>query len=184
METLEENDQYRIKEIGRTYFFGSELITRNPSYSKALTKRHLEIYDIENIFAFDVLIRNVDRREQKPNILFQENLYYLIDHEQSLKINKDFLDYYNESNRWQFVYKDIKGTHLFYERLREIKRKVTFETFEFAINNFSLNNLDEIEDILKNKGFDTTDYANIRSYFESVRLNQSKFITLLHELIQ
>ena len=129
--------------MGRNYFFGSELVYPNLDYSDTLTNKHLARYDIESIFGFDVLIRNTDRREKKPNIFFQKDTYYLIDHEQTLYIDKGFIDYYNTSNRWSFIYKDIKG-----------------------------------------KGFDTSDYAAIRSYLEEIKLNQSKFIALLHELIQ
>jgi hypothetical protein len=184
LDTLTNEEKNRIQEIGRKYFFGCELITKNSNYSDALTNKHLETYDIENIFAFDVLIRNVDRREKKPNIFFQESTYYLIDHEQSLNVDRDFIHYFNESRRWEFIYKDIKGSHLFYKRLKKNKKYVSFDTFEFLLNGFSLNKIDQIEVLLKNKGFDTTDYFSIRSYLENIRINQPKFITLLHELIQ
>lgn len=182
--SLEKEDQQRMKEIGRNYFFGSELIYPKLDYSDALTNKHLESYDIESIFAFDVLIRNTDRREQKPNIFFQKDTYYLIDHEQTLYIDKGFTDYYNTSNRWSFIYKDIKGEHLFYRRLRNNKKNVSFDTFEYYLSVLNLNNLHKVAVKLKEKGFDTNDYAAIRSYLEEVKLNQSKFITLLHELIQ
>jgi hypothetical protein len=184
IETLNEKDKQKVAEIGRKYFFGCKLISGNMDYSKALSKKHLESYDIENIFAFDVLIRNVDRREKKPNIFFKEEEYYLIDHEQSLYIDRDFMEYLDEPNRWSFIYQDIKGKHLFYEFLKKNKKNVSFETFMVYLPVISLRRLDSVEQKLKNTGLQTTDYQSIKSYLEDVRLNQSKFLNLLVELIQ
>jgi len=131
-----------------------------------------------------VLIRNVDRREKKPNIFFKEDDYYLIDHEQALYIDRDFMDYIKEPNRWSFIYQDIKGKHLFYKLLKKNKKKVFFDTFMAYLPVFSLRGLDAVELKLKTNGFQTTDYQPIKSYLEDVRLNQSKFLNLLIELIQ
>jgi len=185
IESLNDSDQERIEEIGRQYFYGCELISSNMDYSDALTDKHLKSHDIENIFAFDVLIRNVDRREHKPNIFFKGDMYYLIDHEQALDIKKNFTYYYHSSNRWSFIYQNkAKGRHLFYKRLHNNKSKISFETFAHYLNIINLNKLHEISVSLKKHGFDVTDYELIRYYLKDVKLNQSKFITLLHEIIQ
>jgi hypothetical protein len=53
-------------------------------FSPAKHKRHLRMYDLANIFAFDCLIYNIDRgrRPDKPNLLVEDDNYLLIDHEQ------------------------------------------------------------------------------------------------------
>lgn len=74
------------------YAFGSYYLEGAPTYSPSQHYSELSYYDIESIYAFDVVIWNVDRRigdPPKPNILFYEKEAYLIDHEHSLYIPPD-----------------------------------------------------------------------------------------------
>lgn len=66
------------------YAFGSYYLEGAPTYSPSLHYNELSDYEIESIYAFDIVVRNVDRRigtPPKPNILLYEKEAYLIDHE-------------------------------------------------------------------------------------------------------
>jgi hypothetical protein len=184
IDSLEFNDRERIEQIGKRYFFGCEYIHPALNYSNALTKKHLDSYDIENIFAFDVLIRNMDRKEKKPNIFFRGKEYFLIDHEQSLDIRDSFAEYIDDADKWPFIRGGRKGKHIFIKFLQKDKRKVDFNTFMTYMNVLNLTRLDNCVETLKEKGIETSDYKAIKPYLEEVRFNRAKFLNLLLELIQ
>lgn len=63
------------------------------------------------IFAFDALIQNPDRRVDKPNILWKGNELYVIDHEMGFSFFYEILPL---ANPWQITTLGFLKSHLFY----------------------------------------------------------------------
>ncbi len=75
-----------------------------------------------NIFAFDVLIMNVNRQVGKPNVLVKNQNIYVIDHELSMNIEHSFEDYLKQ-NRWDYSIKQNRDGHLFRQPLIIMKKR-------------------------------------------------------------
>ena len=67
------------------------------------------------IFAFDALIQNPDRRSAKPNILWKSDTIYIIDHEMAFSF---ILDIFPRSNPWKISDLEFLRSHLFYSKLK------------------------------------------------------------------
>ena len=124
--TLPKDVKERIKNQNDSLFFGSKYHEGYVQYIPAKHHRTFDSSDIELLFAFDVLIRNIDRRGGKPNLLINNNNYLAIDHELCLGINKTFDEYYS-SYEWHFI-GGLKGQrdrmHIFKDRLHRISKNV------------------------------------------------------------
>lgn len=71
--------------------FGSRYIDGAGAFSKFLWKFIAKNNNLGSIFAYDVLIRNCDRTQNKPNLLLVDNTIYLIDHELCFDIDEKYL---------------------------------------------------------------------------------------------
>ncbi len=74
----------RIEILDTGYKFCSKFA--EPGYaifSHIISSGYLRDYDVENLFAFDVIIHNIDRggKRGKPNLLINDKDLLLIDHE-------------------------------------------------------------------------------------------------------
>lgn len=98
--------------------FGSEYIEGTVTYNKVIGRSLLDRYNFENIYAFDNLIRNMDRKPSKPNILISNTQFHLIDHELSLPINLQTLREFDSEN-WTYNFKN----HIFYQYLKSAKSR-------------------------------------------------------------
>lgn len=67
------------------------------------------------IFAFDALIQNPDRRVDKPNILWKGDELYIIDHEMGFSFIYEILPL---SDPWQITTLGFMKNHLFYGGLK------------------------------------------------------------------
>ncbi|MBF0506281.1 MAG: hypothetical protein HQL09_05545 [Nitrospirae bacterium] len=67
------------------------------------------------IFAFDAMIQNPDRRAEKPNILWKGDELFVIDHEMSMMFIYDILP---TPNPWQISNLRFVNGHLFYNALK------------------------------------------------------------------
>lgn len=96
--------------------FGSKVITGGFDtwpVSKAIPAS-LKTLAVE-IFAFDALIQNPDRRVDKPNILWKGDEVFVIDHEMSLMFAYEILP---NPNPWQISNLRFIKRHLFYNALK------------------------------------------------------------------
>lgn len=187
IDSLNPDDMERINDLPNNLFFGCKFLNPNFPYSPAAIKGILDDHDLETIFAFDVLIRNIDRRINKPNMFLHENQCYLFDHEQTLLVDRSFSDYY-QTDDWRFIKEDIKGRHIFYDQVKKHLLKKgsdkNFDTFAYYLNNLSLRNLDENAQLLKRKGIDVSDYDKIDYYLRDAKIHSLKVIELLRRLLQ
>lgn len=91
------------------------------------------------IFAFDALVQNPDRRNDKPNVLWRGDDLYIIDHEMSFSFVYDILPL---SNSWQVSGLPFLRKHLFYQGLKG--REVSLDRFAGALETLSEEVLDEM----------------------------------------
>ena len=75
---------------------------------------NLKILSAE-IFAFDALIQNPDRRVEKPNVLWKSDDLYIIDHELGFSFTLDVLP---SKQPWKISNLNFLSKHLFYLQLK------------------------------------------------------------------
>ncbi|MFY7891016.1 MAG: HipA family kinase [Spirosomataceae bacterium] len=77
--TLPRELQTEVIEKGAYLNFGCEYLDGSLNFNETIPQSTLdELDNVDTIFAFDVLLRNLDRRLTKPNLLMQERSIYLI----------------------------------------------------------------------------------------------------------
>lgn len=139
---------------------------------------------MERIFAFDVLIRNADRRVGKPNFLLFENTPVLIDHELSLRISKTFPDYF-AGREWGFL--SGNSPHIFLGLLRAKSKNVHLD-FTHLSEYFRTLNPPRLfsfaEQLLDFDYDDAENVVKIVDYLESVKNNPVLFFQLIREILQ
>jgi len=104
--------------------FGNRYMPTEPQLAKRLKKTAAEI------FAFDVLIQNLDRKRDNPNLLWNQNNIVLIDHERALTpilswqtfivVNLDLDRFYDH-----VLYSAISAKDVDFERLVSVLESLT-----------------------------------------------------------
>ncbi|MGB0930780.1 MAG: HipA family kinase [Chitinophagales bacterium] len=183
---LKKSDRYKNWDIISGTYFGCELVENTLDFNqKALQKS--EQWEIENVFAFDVLIRNVDRRVSKPNMFFKDGSIILIDHELSLNIDRSFDSYLQIENAWRFItneHRDARHLFLDYLKKQNKKEEVTFNDFLELLRTLNLRQLDEVANQLEDLGLYPIDYVPIKAYLREVKQNPHAFAKLLKKMLQ
>lgn len=134
------------------------------NYSPSLQEKYLKIYDIGSIYAFDNLILNVDRRSEKPNLLFKGESAVLIDHELTLATTQNSLNQLKNKRIWAHNYK----RHIFYEILKNqdfTEEDGLFDEFSYYLRdlvNFKF--IDNIMEQLVDLGHPVDAYLSIKDY--------------------
>ena len=179
LEILEDND-LRLK-------FGSELKDGffNFDYTAYNLNDVRKIIDIDNVFAFDNLIRNRDRNGRlKPNILIKSNEAYLIDHELGFEeLSLDIIDGIKQ-------YKLDRGFcayHIFYTFLKQSPiriKKEYFNEFEEYLRRLDVNILNPYFRQLSDVGFSTKNHSLITAYLTGMKQNSVRFAENLKLVIQ
>ncbi len=184
---LKKSDRYKNWNIISGTYFGCELVENTLDFNQKILKKS-EQWEIENVFAFDVLIRNVDRRVSKPNMFFKDGAIILIDHELSLNIDRSFDDYLKIENAWQFIAnnKNDKGRHLFLDYLKEQneRKEVTFDDFLELLRTLNFQQLDQVAGQLEDLDLYPIDYVPIKAYLREVKNNPHAFAKLLKKMLQ
>lgn len=139
-----------IDEINEGYKFCTKLeegaITTN---SDIMSKRKLEQYHIENIFAFDNLIMNSDRGgfRGKPNLLINDEDILLIDHEQTLPFINNFDN--NQNNFFSTFTPFDCSRHIFYNELKKTSNKDKIYLFNEFCENLRVLNVQKFVSLFK-----------------------------------
>jgi hypothetical protein len=182
---LKQLPEYKNWDITEGVYFGTKYISGGIDYSDALNQ-NIEIWEKENIFAFDALIRNIDRTPRKTNLFLAGDTVYPLDHELSLHITNTF-DHYLSQKDWTFLVANPKGgKHLFFNDLREFnqKRKITFDQFSDNLRTLKPEILLRKEaEQLEEFGISTFDYPPIEKYLKSAVQNTTLFIENLKKLL-
>ncbi len=139
-ETLHQAEQEELAakhpglKFGCALHEGMELLT--PDYFE---NPRGDDYEVGSIFAFDSLVRNIDRGgpRKKPNLLFRDTDFLLIDHELILPFadsqGSDLIlnEIGGETHNWSYKYEH----HLFYNMLKNKKTRKIYLTLLFLIWN-------------------------------------------------
>jgi|SRR5690625_3223215 len=180
-ETLPDKLRKALERKHTKFAFGSKFIPGDHTYTPALLNQELAIYDIESIFAFDVLVLNVDRRKKKPNILLGSDHYYLIDHEHTFALPTN--DFAPKQLLSQYRFKN----HIFYEVLhRKAKygHKPEFGMFRELFHRLKIDILDNYAEELELKGYEADDCLVIKQYLRELKQDISYFMNVVEGVIQ
>jgi hypothetical protein len=162
--------------------FGCENIDASFAYIDTINRPSLRKYDFENIFIFDNLILNADRRDINPNILLKGNDAYLIDHELTFPLNENTIAHF-KSNYWVY---NTKG-HIFYNYLKNsniTEKKGFFLDFSEKLKKTDFNILDSYSDqMIKFKHDNPHNYSDIKNYLCTIKQNSDKFANLVRRSI-
>lgn len=180
---LQQDEAQKDKELRPGFYYGCEYLNGPVNYSDAMPESLLDVWEMENVFAFDVLLRNVDRRVRKPNLFFKDKSIYLIDHELCLDINKSFEEY-TDMDGWQFINSESRK-HIFLDHLRKANEKeiIEFDTFQEYFAKLSLSTLDNVATQLEGLGMSIIDYTAINKYLKDAKSGWNRYYGLLRDLL-
>jgi hypothetical protein len=181
IDSLPKQVQERISKSGDGLKFCCRYLEGAGTYTHSLGKFISKSNHIANIFAYDILIRNVDRTKAKPNILLQNNSIYLIDHELSFDVDEKYLYKFNNLDTSVYPFE----SHIFYESLKKTRKDKLnlFDEFEENLKRLNLQVIEELISFLKNKNIWTAKNYLI-SYFSEVKKQSYKFVQMLQMMIK
>ena len=159
--------------------FGSRFISPTFPYSKALGNKYFKKFELETVYGFDCMVFNGDRKEFKPNMLFNAKNAILIDHEHCLWVNQTRIDKIKEG-RLVYPFKN----HLFYHKLKRQRNKPTFETFEYYLSILNTSVLDSYHKQLLTHGHEINNYDLIIEYLCYVKNNPTQYTKVLISTIK
>jgi hypothetical protein len=188
---LNKDESYKKVALRAGVYYGCEFIPNCLPFTKDLKTSFFDRDIMEQVFAFDVLIRNFDRRLNKPNILLQNKEVYLIDHDLTLDINRSYQSYKTTGNGYRDVIDGAKGRHIFLDHLKKLHKNNNF-TFDWFIENLRLLNLhnlqscnNQLEELSPSALFNDNedDFQPIIDYLKEIKSTPSNFQNLLKELL-
>lgn len=182
---LKKHEKYKYWEVNEGIFFGTKYMEDAKSFTDTIQLKKYDYWVLNNIFAFDVLIMNSDRQRLKPNVMVKNKEIFVIDHQYSLNVFKTFDEYLNE-NHWNYSIKENREGHLFRQHLQNSgkKNKVTFDEFFENLRTLNPQLLYNYAEQLAEYQYEPLDIGKIVSYLADVKKNESKFLTLLDNLLQ
>jgi hypothetical protein len=184
IETLPVKFQTALKRRDPRLKFGTELL-KSPyqNYSPSLQEKYLKNYDLGSIYAFDNLILNVDRRVDKPNLLFKNESAVLIDHELTFATSQNTLNQLNNNSVWAHNHK----RHIFYEVLSNLnfaEQAGLFDDFSYYLRDLiDFKFIDTIMEQLDEHGHRVDAYISIKDYLCTVQEKTTLFIQLITDTI-
>jgi hypothetical protein len=189
---IKEIPEFKKQDIQHGLYFGSKYIECAVSFDFS----NFEDWELENIFVFDALIQNKDRRACRPNLFEADREIYLIDHELSLNTYSDCKSLFENEMTWNFLDNlDVnpKNSHLAFERLKILNRLASLEFDEFLLHLRALNpvltlrnialQLDEAAENYEGLESDTSDIENIITYLNCIKVNEKQFVERLKQLL-
>ena len=176
------------KHSGNT--FASLLLDNASIINEQVKGSSFDINDCATLFAFDTLILNTDRGgyRNKPNLLVDDDGFFLIDHELSFYFidhtNADSLDKLLENfqlNAWPNTY----PKHLFYNKLKSYRgtKKHLFDTFEESLKNLNIGVIEALITELEAEQISVGESRLLITYLRTLKQNSYKFRNILTSLI-
>jgi hypothetical protein len=184
IDLLKKEEKYKGFDLRAGTYFATKYLDNAMNFTPALSVQKLENWEMSKIFAFDMLIRNVDRTERKPNLFFHQQRTTLIDHELSLEVQHPF-SFYVEKNLYRAIAQGAKGNHLFFNILRQKikKNEVDFSEFTEYLRTWPNGLLQPYVNQLKKIGYDSSDFDFIKPYLAEVKQKSSDFESILKTLL-
>jgi hypothetical protein len=184
--TLDAQAKSRHEQCHRGLRFATRHHEGYTIFGDHLPNSKVQDYDMASVYAFDNLIRNMDRggERNKPNLLVRDEDFLLIDHELSFPFADD-PDHPNSIVipaflRGEWVYNHEK--HLFYPYLkkkRPDKKKAMFDSFMESLSRLDPYILEESSSFLSENGQLCADIDLITEYLCAVQANPEIFLGIL-----
>lgn len=192
IEILKKDPTHQKSNLIAGYYYGSKFQEgRIENYTETV-ENPMELWEIENVFGFDALIFNNDRRHEKPNLFFIEDEVFLIDHELAFNsqfFEKSYSDLVKEKESYRKIVDYKHGTferkHLFLEILRKknTDESLNFDTFNQYLQTINPDCLKVLKPFLTNAGIDVDDIEVIRDYLQEVKNNSGSLVNLLKSFL-
>lgn len=177
-------DTNYINNLDLGYKFCSKIVDGVVIFNPSIKNNFLQDYDIENVFAFDNLILNIDRGgfHNKPNLLVSDEDFVLIDHELTLPF---YSHPQNSSiNYWNTFMTYSCNNHIFFKFLKKKKNKnLIFDEFQMHLNNLNLTIFDNIFALFDKFNINHSGKKVCLDYFIWAKSNNSKIVRLLNNRI-
>lgn len=139
----------------------------------------LEADEVANIYAFDMLIANWDRRIAKPNILLTKTDFYLIDHELVFQHTKTHVEHFR-AKKLMNRYND----HIFYQKLKQgSSPKDYFTEFEEYLRYLPVNALDSYANQLLKYKHPLGNYQLTKKFLRIIKAQPSQFVEILRNTL-
>jgi len=126
--------------------------------------------DAANIFAFDALIQNPDRRAENPNLFTQGDNIYAYDHETSFSF---LMALGKSAEPWNLEREGYLDRHVFYSRLKS--KEIDLRDFADRLNDLSPRALATMREEIPAEWMHT-DLERIETHLLDVRKNSGKFV--------
>jgi hypothetical protein len=172
-------DREHISNLHTGAKFCSEFMGQYTIFSPLTSYSFLSDYEIANIFAFDILISNVDRGgfRNKPNLLINDKNLMLIDHELTFPYIGDE-DYEKRLALYQYK------KHTLYSNIIKLKnKKHCFDEFLYSLSTLNINKIDNIFNELNKYEIKFNDRLNFMNYFAWAKNNVTIFENYLNAVI-
>lgn len=130
-----------------------------------------------DIFAFDSLIQNPDRKTDKPNVLWKGDDLFVIDHEMGFSFIYDILPV---PDPWRVTELRFMRNHLFYTCLKG--KPVNLERFAGALESLSIEEIEEIIAMLPEE-WRTDINEKIKEHLCAIRDNMTNFLNEVTEVL-
>jgi hypothetical protein len=163
--------------------FATEMISNvNSARDKIPKPYYSKRTQLDTLYAFDNLIRNADRGQQKTNLLLGDKNAFLIDHEYALKYNDisgiNWADFKIDK---KFTQSHLLHTHL--KRARKHSKLAYFDEFQEYLRMLNVNQLGPYFNQLTAQGF-LSQSRQINSWLNQVKQNSTTFVNCLKESLE
>jgi hypothetical protein len=184
MGQLWKDPRYEKKRLEPGNYFGCTFLEGGLDFTNPLPTGKINLVDVESVFGFDMLIRNWDRRAEKPNCFFKDNLLYLIDHEYGLYIPQTF-DWHVKNDGWQQIAYREKGQHLMLPYLKKRKKqgRINFYLFEEHLRFLDLSKLHGCLNELEDFDIFAPDFTAVFDYLAEAKAQPHIFVNQILTLI-
>jgi len=176
--TLTEEQQKELSLKDSRIKFGSVYIEGATTFSPNVKFEH---YELESVYAFDMLIVNWDRRIQKPNILVKNQDLFLIDHELSFQYSEEHINSFHKG-----VIINKYFDHLFYNILKSEKdsiKKHYFNEFGYYLKDLKVEKLESYMNQLYRYNHPIGQYQLIKKYLNLLKQYSHKFEEILRNTL-
>ena len=161
--------------------FGSKYIPGAVIFSPPVPKNKCS--EAAKIFCFDMLLGNVDRQVERPNLFDMPNGFVVFDHEQAFPYSRPNTMVGGFPPCWDFIKESWHKKHVFYQSLRNHDCSLEIEEFMTFVGCISDDLLDTIEDQIPGDWRSGDGVQYIRSYLANIRNNQDRFKRSLQEIL-
>jgi hypothetical protein len=131
-----------------------------------------------DVFAFDALIQNPDRRRDKPNVLWKGDELNVIDHEMAFSF---LFALVHSARQWSLDDQAYLKHHIFYQQLAH--SAIDLARITGAIEAVNATFWTELERLIPIE-WKGTNFGHIRRHVESVQQNLDEFMNDVRRILQ